>query len=143
MLNINCSLKSSHYFLWFIMLLHVLALVAILISTFSVLTQLMLVLLLLLSFYYSGYQVVLQKSKKAIVHIVYDQNLEEWILTFKNNQQDNYLLLNTSVVTGLIMVLNFRHVNKYQFRNVIVFSDSLDKESFRRLRIFLFTKKQV
>jgi len=83
---------------------------------------------------------VLYHAKKSlassIVGLIWDIE-DEWFLLQKNGEKILVALDGNSFVHPWFAVLNFRQKNKYLSRSVILLSDNIDKNDFRRLRVRL------
>lgn len=62
----------------------------------------------------------------------------EWLLTNRKGKMLNVALRGDSIITSFMVVLNFYTLSPRKKRiSVIVFNDSTDKQSFRRLLVWL------
>jgi len=81
--------------------------------------------------------VVLRGKGFANVNVLTWKEGSEWVLELNDGTQiETYLLPSTYVSTWLV-VLNFSKAENQRSRSVTLFRDSLDQESFRRLRVRL------
>lgn len=62
---------------------------------------------------------------------------EEVVLTVRNGKQLNGNLLQHSLITPFLTVLNVLPHGAYTARSIVILPDSLDSESYRQLRVWL------
>lgn len=65
----------------------------------------------------------------------------EWVIEFKNGKRYETCLLPSTFISPWLVVLNFGAVDGQPRRSITLFRDSLDGESFRRLRVRLNVEK--
>ena len=74
-------------------------------------------------------------APSATVKLVLDG--EDVVLTARSGNQLTGRLLQNSLVTPFLTVLNVLPQGAYRARSIIILPDSLDSESFRQLRVWL------
>lgn len=98
--------------------------------------QFVAVLVLLFSFYYTYRMFIVLKCSNSIVAAVWEEG-SEWLLSQKNGRVLSAKLLPTSFFYPGLVVLNFKIAESIWSRSLVIFPDSLDGQSFRRLRVRL------
>lgn len=64
-----------------------------------------------------------------------------WLLLLKNGQLISTHLQGDSLITRVVIILNFKAIGRYKFYNVLVWPDSLAEATFRRLQVSLLADK--
>ena len=62
---------------------------------------------------------------------------EEVVLTIRNGEQLNGKLLQHSLITPFLTILNVLPHGAFTARSIVILPDSMDSESFRQLRVWL------
>lgn len=84
-----------------------------------------------------GMILTLQKGGVRAIRTMTWKEGKDWVIEFKNNTQYETQLLPSSFVSPWLVVLNFKKTDEQPRRSVTLFRDTLDGESFRRLRVRL------
>ena len=74
--------------------------------------------------------------KQSIKRIRWQEG-NEWQLEYLANDKDEARLLGDSVNFSYLVILNFKVEGRRRIRSVSIFKDSLDSDTFRRLRVRL------
>jgi len=90
----------------------------------------------LFSFRYTLFRRALLRHDKSVTALLWD-DLGEWKLFFSSGEEAARLEPDTFVSSWLV-VLNFSAASATGRHSVVIFPDSLDRESFRRLRVRLW-----
>jgi len=131
------NLYPSKYFLAFILLCHISGMLVILTLSFQWWLMSIVELLLIANFIYMIQKHVIRRSSKTIICLWTEES--QWILMDRAGNKQIAKLLKNSTSSPILVVLNFKLANRKQ-KNVIIFSDSVDKLSFNRLRRYLKTQ---
>lgn len=100
---------------------------------FLVLSQL---LILFLLFHYNKLYLTL-KNKNSIISL--EKNIShDWKIDL-NDKQIRARLLNSSFVSNWLIILNFKNDETKQYYSCLILSDSIETDTFRRLKIYLKT----
>jgi len=81
--------------------------------------------------------VVLRGKGFANVNVLTWKEGSEWVLELNDGTQVETYLLPSSYVSPWLVVLNFSKAENQRGRSVTLFRDTLDQETFRRLRVRL------
>ncbi len=73
----------------------------------------------------------------SAIRRVHWQEGNHWILENGQTQKFEAVLLADSINLPYLVILNFKIRDKFWVKSVVLFQDSLDSESFRRLRVRL------
>jgi len=76
---------------------------------------------------------LLQNLKKSVLEIQQD-SAQNWTVVTRNQELKQVELLNTSFISTLIVVLNFKGLKREVYTTVFA-ADSLPDQDFRRLRV--------
>lgn len=98
---------------------------------------LLILLLLSISLYRVLYSLVFMSAPDAIKSFALRDD-QQWSLQNRNGQLLEASLAHYSINTEKVVILNFRLLNTKKWINLIILPDSLDIESFRRLRVMLW-----
>jgi len=99
---------------------------------FLVLSQL---LILFLLFHYNKLYLTL-KNKNSIISL--EKNIShDWKIDL-NDKQIRARLLNSSFVSNWLIILNFKNDETKQYYSCLILSDSIETDTFRRLKICFF-----
>lgn len=93
--------------------------------------------LCLVNFIHSSQKYALLTHKRAVVYF-WREMKGGWQLVDKTGKSERVELLENSVKTVFVTLLNFRSIKTRKKYTVIVMLDSLPKNIFRRLRVLLF-----
>jgi len=63
-----------------------------------------------------------------------------WQLIYNNEKPVNFKVLKSTVITSFLVVLHVKTAKDYRY--FLILADSTDKESFRKLHVFLKIKAQ-
>lgn len=121
----------SKWLFFALLVLHMLAFAALFCTNFTLILKLLAGLLLWWSGYYQCWLRALQRSPKAIVKCTATK--DKWRLVDRSGREYEVKLTGESLVTTVLIILNFgaRHPV------LMLFPDSLDSDSLRRLRVLL------
>lgn len=114
-----------------LLIVHGLALIAIMALTLPVWVYLALVTLVILNFYITFNHHVLGRSRKAVLSMVWGGE-GEWSLMTADGEVHEAKLLPGSYVHPLLVILNFI-LNGGSRRTVVLLKDSLDQNTHRKL----------
>ncbi|OGT21504.1 MAG: hypothetical protein A3C55_01335 [Gammaproteobacteria bacterium RIFCSPHIGHO2_02_FULL_42_13] len=117
-------------------LLHLLALIVIGLLTIAWTIKIGLSILCVISAYYLCWRVTFMHAKSAIIACYLVD--ESWFVENRAGKSFEADLLGETFVSTVVIVLNFKVQNKR--RSLILMPDSLPKDVFRRLKVYLFTK---
>lgn len=135
------DLHPSRYFLALIMLSHVTAMVIILALPLQWWAMVIIEALLAGSFVHMVKKYITRISDKIIVALWKEEGRNQnWMLMTRIGDKYSGVLLKDSSSSALLVVLNFKIANGKR-QSILVFPDSVDKSSFRRLRVYLKTGK--
>ncbi len=130
------DLHPSKYFLTIILFAHAAAMLIILSLPIAWWAMVLIAALLAASFVHMTKKHVSRRLPQAIISLwVESQN---WILLTRSGEKLIATLLPDSTSSSLAVVLNFKLKNGKR-QSVLVFCDSIDKNSFRQLRKYLKT----
>ena len=87
------------------------------------------------SFRYTLFRWALQRHDKSVTALLWD-DLGEWKLFFRSGEEVVRLEPDT-LVSSWLVVLNFSATAAAGHYSAVILPDSLDRESFRRLRVRL------
>ena len=130
--------KPSRLFLIISFVVHILAILAICLSNVGVILKIFLVSLILLNCYYLCYYMGLQHSSNIIVKCLKCNG--EWILFDCCRKEHLAQLLNDTLITPFLIILNFRLLSNNYKKSLVLFKDSLDKDTFRKLQVSLICR---
>ncbi|MBI3793092.1 MAG: hypothetical protein HY275_19745 [Gemmatimonadetes bacterium] len=102
--------------------------------------KMLLAVLVLASAVYNFYYRVMLRSKRAVVGLVWDAK-DEWRLTTAQGDTLMAELLPDTYVHPQVVILRFRDTVSRKKLSVILFPDSVDAETHRRLRVRLNINK--
>ncbi len=106
----------------------------------SVMYFLIPLIIIALSFvYYVKLHLTLSLNKS--VSMIHKSIGDRWSLSFKDDIKNDFLISETSFSSNILLVLNFYDKSNNTY-TVLITSDSVDKDQFRRLKIFLKTRKK-
>lgn len=131
------NLYPSRYFLAFILLCHVSAMLVILALPLQWWVIIIVEVLLAANFVHMIQKYILRKSNKTIVCLWLEQ--PQWVLMDRAGNKMIGSLLKDSTSSPVLVVLNFK-LNNGKRKSVVIFSDSIDKPSFSKLRRYLKTQ---
>jgi len=132
--------KPSKWLFFTQFVLHGLAFAALLCSNVALIWQVLLGAALLLSGYYHCWILALHRGSRAIVKCV--MTSDRWWLTDRRGHEYEVELKGESLVTTVLIILNFRVISSGVFTprpRLILAPDSLDANILRRLRVFLLS----
>lgn len=78
----------------------------------------------------------LLRSRRAIVHAVWDSD-NQWTLRNAAGDEFDARLLSGSYVNSALVILNFSAGKRWLYRSLVLMPDSLDADTFRQLRVRL------
>jgi hypothetical protein len=133
--SLQFNIKFSRWLLISILMMHLLALGGICLAFGSIFLQYWLLIIVISSIVFSLYNNRLLKSSKVIYKIKVINNL--WQLYYKNSTDSLAVLSGNSFITSYFLVLNFRCITNNSRKTVVLCRDSLTREEFRRLLVFL------
>jgi len=81
---------------------------------------------------------VLMRSKNAITNLTWNGN-GDWVLFTRDGKSLNARLQKSTYLHARLVILNFKIGNRNQ--SLVLLSDNLDPETFRRLRVRLQLEK--
>jgi len=120
----------------YLMLVHCLAFISVVWVINNKLILFLCAVTFLLSFMFFIRRYVLLTDDNAIVKVWQDE-VGEWFLLNKKGKELAGKLMGDSVVTQSLVILNFKIEGRFLKRHVVLFSDGVDEDSFRRLRVWL------
>ena len=124
--------RSNHLLIYFI-LVHSMMLLT-LVTVFRTLSAIIIsCVIITLSFLYYCQQHQWLRGSKAIVSIGRDEH-DKWSLHYQSGIQIKLLRLKSSVVISQCVMLNFQDENGNNRPSITIMADSVDEETFRRLR---------
>lgn len=139
MLQLN--LHPSRYFLMLILLIHISAVLVILALSLKWWAVILIEALILASFVHAVQKYILRKSNETIVVIEINEQLVT--LISRAGEKIPAVLMRESSSNAFLVTLNFKLLNRTKAKKitVFIFSDSVVKSDFRRLRARLKTWK--
>ena len=135
-------LKPHFSWVLFCLLLvaHIGAVVCLFFSGIAFVWQLISVFLIFIYFIYCLRVYVLKSTKRSIVAITCENN-QKWRLLFADGRSNIANLLDSSLVTRHLVILNFK-VPGFLFKySSPLFSDSESSENLRKLRLILLSQR--
>lgn len=97
------------------------------------------ILILICDYYYFYWR--LFYSPRAIVSCRKISEEEQWLLYDRSGKEYIAQLLNDSLITSFIIILNFSLIeSKNEYKTLILPRDSLPKDTFRQLKVLLYLK---
>jgi hypothetical protein len=132
--------KPSKWLFFILFVLHGLAFAALICANIVLILQILLGAVLLLSGYRCCWLWALQRGSKAILRCV--ATLDRWWLIDRLGHEYEVRLAGESLVTTVLIILNFQVVSSGAFAKrprLILAPDSLDANTLRRLRVFLLS----
>lgn len=136
---LHFKLGRSRYLALFILAVHSLALVASITNALPWELRILLCTAVLINLYFSAKQYGVFGTI-PIVEVRYADK-EGWTLQTGDKKLHSVTLLPTSVLTSLVSILHFKADIKVI--PLVVFSDSMGKEEYRRLRVFMKTARKT
>lgn len=128
-------IHSSNFLMLSLVLVHAVAIVTCFILPLPLIAQALLFVILVASAaYYVNRDARLRSGRSCVMLRLEDDRIE---LGYLNGEISSGMLQSGSVVTPYLVVLSIRAQGRYFNRNVLVMPDSMDAESFRRLRVAL------
>jgi hypothetical protein len=132
------NLHPSRYFLTLILLAHIAAIIVTMTLAIKWWIIVLLEALIVGNFSYMFQRYIMRKFNKSILALW--QEGTHWTLLSRDGSKLPAILLPDSTVTNFLVILSFRLENNKR-HSVLVFSDSIDKLSFKRLKKCLKTWK--
>ena len=141
-MQLTVNLKPSNSFKHFITFIHLGAIIAVLFLTINILIKLMIIIICLVSLCYALFKYVYLWNQSSIIKISADNDKncrENWRI--KNNTGEELVatLSGDSLITGFLLILNFRVIKKNRRRSVVIFKDSVGQKTFHELCRFIFS----
>jgi hypothetical protein len=133
MTRIELNPKPSKWLFRLLLAVHGLAFLAVCFSAINIAGKGIVFLALFISCYYLCWLKILQQRVGSIVRCVCVN--EQWVLLDCEGNEYQAELLGDSLVTTILIILNFRVVNSRRRKSLVLFWDSLDRDTFRRLRV--------
>ncbi|MEE9573109.1 MAG: protein YgfX [Candidatus Neomarinimicrobiota bacterium] len=134
--RIEFMLKPSKWLFFLQLSLHGLAFAALFCANIGLLGKGLGCLLLILSGYYQCWLLALQRGSRSIVGGI--AMPDRWWLTDRLNCKYEVILAGEILVTTVLIILNFREIERRQRRfRLILAPDSVDFDTLRRLRVLL------
>lgn len=130
------TLKPSRFFLSLFIAVHLFSVMCLLLTTISIQWKILAILFLVTHGFIMWQRKISLRDKNAIVTINYHRD-GEWQLQNRRGVYANAILCGDSVVTRWLIILNFKVVATRKIVSVIIFPDSVDTDTLRRLRVFL------
>ena len=130
------ELSSSLALSSLLLFLHLGAIVVFLMLALSIVIKILVVMIVLISLYYNTRLHSLLRSDRSIVSLRWLDDNEWQLMQCDGVNYQAHLNMN-SYLHPKLTVLNFNLVGSKKKRTVMIFSDAIDKDSFRRLRVRL------
>ncbi len=118
---------SSKALQWLLILFHILAAIAVILSGFAVLILVVLVHFIWMYKLYFTTETAYQLSYDPVQH---------WSLSFQKNQPEPVTLLDSTVSTTFMVIIHAR-LTTGEIRYLVIFYDALPDDQFRRLRVLI------
>lgn len=93
--------------------------------------------LLVISLYLYLHYYALLRSPRSIVVLHLSEDGATCIAQTQSNQQMKFIIMGDTFVTPFLTVLCLKSLNSIFVRNLVIFSDGIDVEKFRQLRVWL------
>lgn len=138
---LTIELRPSSRFLLFLSLTHVLALLALLLCRFDTTVTIVIAALVIAGFVYSLRRHVLLKAPMAITKLRWDEH-DQWFVENRRQETTAVRLDVQSFRYAWLLVLNFVSEENKKY-TVVLFRDSTDAVSFRRLKVRLLVNRQL
>ena len=135
---LQLEIRRSKSLLYFLCLLHVIAIGVIFFLVMSIEIILLLTLFILYSAYYSITRYALLSAPDAVVTVIWDHN-DKWKIRTRRSREQVVKLMWDSFTHPNLTVLNFKRQGQFFSQSVILLADNVNKEDFRRLRVRLKT----
>lgn len=129
------TLRPSNYLTLTIFFAHAVVMAALLFLPFPNVALLLLLIVLSCSMAYYMLRDARLKLDSAWVTLILED--DRIVLTDHKGEETTGTLLRSSVVMPHLVVLNIAVPGRHRKRNVVLMSDSMEAESFRRLRVAL------
>ena len=130
------EVSSSRFLLILLFSLHLLSLVLLLLMPLSIFFVISGALVILTSTVYTILYHAFKNLPSSITDLIWDIE-DEWFLFQKDGSKIAVALDGNSFVHPWFAVLNFQQENKLFSRSVVLLSDNVNKNDFRRLRVRL------
>ncbi|MEK6731413.1 MAG: protein YgfX [Pseudomonadota bacterium] len=128
--------KPSKILFLFFSLLHILVLIVIGLLTIAWPIKIGLSILCVISAYYLCWRVTFMRAKNAIIACYLVD--ESWFVENRAGKSFEADLLGETFASIIVIVLNFKIQKTGKRRSLILMPDSLHKDVFRRLKVYLF-----
>ncbi len=135
MSRIELNLKPSWRFFSVLMVLHLLAIAAIGCANIFVFCKIVLMVCVLMSGYCFCWFIALHHGERVISKCYFAN--EQWILADRKGRIYQAEFFGARFVSPYVTILNFRLIDKGKRKTIIIFSDSLDGQTFRKFRVEL------
>lgn len=133
----HLDLQTSKLYLTLVSFLHFIAILSILFSSMPILLKVIISIICFTSWIFILHRYVLMLSTKSIVSAKLEKDLS-WILVDKLGRAELATLQKNSLCTRWLVILNFKYVNRFFEVPLVIFPDSITKENFRRLHVYLY-----
>lgn len=131
----SIKLTPSRIFSALLILIHLLTVVTVLLLPMIVLVKVVLVVTLLLALLYSLRRYAWLSLPRSYIGMrLGDEGIS---LLRRDGREVTGTILNDSLITPLLVVINMLPDSNASVSSVVVFSDGVDKEQFRQLRVLL------
>lgn len=134
--------KASLFLAWFLLISHTLFLAVVPVLTLPIWMIIGVTIGVILSLISTMRNHALLQSRHAIVRLIWTNN-NRWILAYANGVVSDAELIPNSFVNPHLVILNFQTTNAQIFMrrpSVVIAADSVDPNTFRRLRARLIVK---
>jgi len=142
MLKTQLDVKASRYLTIVLMVTHLGAITMVWLANLPVWMAFLVTMFCLVSLYYTLSQHAIRWGRQAIVSIKQNEG-DSWLLIDNRGASKVGKLCGDSLVTTFLVILNFKVYQRFRILPIVIFSDSVDVNLFRRLRVSLTTSVKV
>jgi len=133
---LQIEVRSSRLLLMLFSCLHLVSFLLLFLMPLPIELTLFCVIFIVISGIYVVVFHALKHSSASIVGLVWDRN-DDWLVLDKSGKQWEVVLDGNSFVHPWFSILNFKQENKWLSQSVMLLSDNVDKNDYRRLRVRL------
>ncbi len=136
----SMHIGRSKWLFCYLVVIYVVMLLTVISMQLEIALNLLLIVSLVGSFIYFSHCHQWMSFKPPQHQIIRDNN-DLWYINYPNGKKQSKLELQKSFVTVNVVILNFKSAKFWQPLSVTIFSDTVDKELLRQLRVYLRTPK--
>lgn len=138
MAELEIKFKQSKLLAYVFLIIHLGACISVFEMNFNVFVKILVFSICFVSFFRCLFVYAILESDSSICQIRLQDG--KWELMKRNGEVKKSLLRKNSIVTPFFVLLNFRLVDaRIKYVSIPLFSDSIDKNDFRHLRVELIT----